>query len=327
VTNDGRVDDVVSLEDIRRAAERLAGVTVRTPLLPVPRVAQGLLLKPESLQPTGSFKLRGAYNAIASLPEDERRRGVVAHSSGNHGYAVAYAAALLGVPATVVVPDNAPPVKTDAIAACGATLVTVFPSLPARLEAMRELSQRHGYCAIPPFDDPRVIAGQGTIGLEVAEDCPEPDVVLVPVSGGGLISGIAVAVKALCPSARIVGVEPADAADARASLLAGERVAWPPERTARTIADSLRVEQIGVLPFAHMSKLVSGIVTVTDDELLGAIRVLAGGAHLVAEPGGAAAVAAFLYHGDELPAGANTIAVVSGGNVDPALLAKALARG
>jgi threo-3-hydroxy-L-aspartate ammonia-lyase len=325
VTNDGRVDDVVSLEDIRRAADRLAGVTVRTPLLPVPRVAQGLLLKPESLQPTGSFKLRGAYNAIASLPEDERRRGVVAHSSGNHGYAVAYAAALLGVPATVVVPDNAPPVKTGAIAACGATLVTVFPSLSARLEAMRELSQRHGYSAIPPFDDPRVIAGQGTIGLEVAEDCAEPDVVLVPVSGGGLISGIAVALKALCPSVRIIGVEPADAADARASLLAGERVAWPPERTARTIADSLRVEQIGLLPFAHMSKLVSGIVTVTDDELLSAIRVLAGGAHLVAEPGGAAAVAAFLYHGDEVPGGASTIAVVSGGNVDPALLATALA--
>ena len=319
------MSDLVSLDEIQQAASRLAGVTVRTPLVPFPRQSPGLLLKPESLQPTGSFKLRGAYAAISALPADVRRRGVVAHSSGNHGHAVAYAAASLGVPAVVVVPDNAPSIKTDAITAYGAELVTVAPVMEARIAAARELAEGRGYAEIPPFDDRRVIAGQGTVGLEIAADCPAPDVVVVPISGGGLISGIAAAVRALCPDAKIVGVEPELAADARDSLRQGKRVSWPASDTARTVADALRVEQVGALNFAHMQELVTDIVTVTDEEILEAVRRLAQQARLVAEPGGAAAVAACLFHADSLPAGPTRVAVLSGGNIDPDLLARVLA--
>jgi len=319
------MDKVLTLDHVRDAAARLdAGhAVVRTPLLPVPQIASGLFIKPECLQPTGSFKLRGAYSAITAVPESERR-GVVAHSSGNHGYAVAYAAALVGIPAAIVVPENAPAVKTSAIIACGAELVTVPPTLAARIETSNQISERRGYTLIPPFDDPAVIAGQGTIGLEIAEDLPDADVVVVPVSGGGLISGIAVAVRALNPNARIIGVEPELAADARDSLRAGTRVAWPAGQTARTIADALRVEQVGELTFPIMRELVSDIVTVTDDEILEAMRTMATRARLVAEPGGAAAVAACLYRKDEL-AGSRVVAVLSGGNVDPVLLARVLA--
>ena len=249
------------------------------------------------------------------------RYGVVAHSSGNHGLAVAYAAALLGVRAVVVVPRTAPKVKTDAIEYYGAELVRVEPTLAARVAATAELAARHGYMPIPPFDDRAVIAGQGTVGLEIAADCPRLGLVLVPVSGGGLISGIAAAVRACRPEAAVVGVEPALAADARESLRRGERVSWPAADVQRTVADALRVEQVGALPFAHLRELVAGIVTVTEDEMLAAVRLLATQARLVAEPGGAAATAAWLYHRDELPAATPAVAVLSGGNIDPALLA------
>jgi threo-3-hydroxy-L-aspartate ammonia-lyase len=334
---------LVSVDRIREAAGRLAGVAVRTPLVPLPLREeplrerpqqpqreeplreQPLLIKPESLQPTGSFKLRGAYAAITAREQAARQHGVVAHSSGNHGHAVAYAAALLGVRAVVVVPRTAPKVKTDAIEYYGAELVRVEPTLAARTAATSELVGRHGYVLIPPFDDPEVIAGQGTVGLEIAADCPQAGLVLVPVSGGGLISGIAAAVRACCPDAAVVGVEPDLAADARDSLRRGERVAWPSADVQRTVADALRVEQIGALPFAHMRALVAGIVTVTDAEMLAAVRLLARQARLVAEPGGAAAVAAWLYHRDELPAAAGpAVAVLSGGNIDPDLLVATL---
>ena len=319
--------ELVTVEEIGEAARRLDGVAVRTPLLPAPRLAEGLLIKPESLQPTGSFKLRGAYSAISALPDDARRRGVVAHSSGNHGYAVAYAAALLGVHAVVVVPKTAPRVKTEAIAAAGADLVTVEPTLRAREEAAAGLVDRDGRTLIPPFEDRRVIAGQGTIGLEIAADCPQADLVLVPVSGGGLISGIAAAVHATNTGTAVVGVEPEFAADARDSLRKGERVGWPSESVARTVADALRVERVGALTFAHMREHVSAIVTVTDEEMLAAVRALALDARLIAEPGGAAAVAAFLFRRDELPAARTGVAVLSGGNIDPALLARVLGGG
>jgi threonine dehydratase len=319
------VAELVSEDEILAAAGRLRGVTVRTPLVPFPRVEPRLLIKPESLQPVGSFKLRGAYAAISALPEAVRRRGVIAHSSGNHALAVAYAAALVGAPAVVVIPANAPRIKTDAAAACGAELVRVEPTLAARLAATEDLVARHGYALIPPFDDRRVIAGQGTIGLEITADCPEADVIVVPVSGGGLISGIAAAVRASRPAARVIGVEPERAADARDSLRSGERVAWPPALTQRTIADALRVEQVGALPFQHMLSQVDSIVTVTDDEMIAAVRRLAVEARLIAEPGGAAAVAACLFRQAELPPGSTRVAVLSGGNVDPALLARILA--
>jgi threonine dehydratase len=318
---------LVSLAEIGEAARLLASVAVRTPLVPVPRLHPDLLIKPESLQPTGSFKLRGAYTAISAAGQRAREHGVIAHSSGNHGHAVAYAAALLGVRAVVVVPSTAPKVKTDAIEYYGAELVTVAPTLAARIAATEELSAQHGYVVIPPFDDRAVIAGQGTIGLEIAADCPQVDLVLVPISGGGLISGIAAAVRATCLGAAVVGVEPEFAADARDSLRRGDRVAWPSADVQRTIADALRVEQVGVLPFAHLRELVTGIVTVTEEEMRTAIRLLARHAGLVAEPGGAAAVAAWLFHAAELPAARTPVAVLSGGNIDPALLTSILAEG
>jgi threo-3-hydroxy-L-aspartate ammonia-lyase len=312
---------LVSLAEIEEAARRLAPVVVRTPLVPVPRLHRDLLVKPESLQPTGSFKLRGAYNAISASGDQARERGVIAHSSGNHGQAVAYAAALLGVHAVVVVPSSAPRVKTEAIEYYGAELVTVAPTLEARVATSEELMARHGYVLIPPFDDRRVIAGQGTIGLEIAADCPQAGLVLVPISGGGLISGIATAIRALMGnSVAVVGVEPELAADARDSLRRGERVGWPAADTQRTIADALRVEQVGALPFEHIRELVTDIVTVTEDEIRATIRLLATKARLVAEPGGATAVAAYLFHAAELPAAGPPVALLSGGNIDPALL-------
>jgi threonine dehydratase len=318
---------MVSLTEITEAARRLAPVAVRTPLLPVPGLSRTLLIKPESLQPTGSFKLRGAYNAISAAGQAARERGVIAHSSGNHGHAVAYAAALLGVHAVVVVPETAPKVKTDAIEHYGADLVTVAPTLSARVAATEELMARHGYVLIPPFDDRAVIAGQGTIGLEIVADCPQVDLVVVPVSGGGLISGIAAAVRARRPEAAVVGVEPELAADARDSFRRGERVAWPAADVQRTIADALRVERIGALPFAHIRELVTDMITVTEEEMLAAVRLLATRARLVAEPGGAAAVAAWLFHRAELPAATAPVAVLSGGNIDPELLAAILSEG
>ncbi len=320
-------DGLVSLAEIQEAARLLAAVAVRTPLVPVPRLHAGLLVKPESLQPIGSFKLRGAYNAISAAGPDAREHGVIAHSSGNHGQAVAYAAARLGVRAVVVVPSTAPKVKTDAIEYYGAELVTVAPTMSARVAATEELVARHGYVLIPPFDDRRVIAGQGTIGLEIAADCPQVDLVLVPISGGGLISGIAAAIRACCPDASVIGVEPDLAADARDSFRRGERVAWPAADVQRTIADALRVERVGVLPFAHIRELVTGIVTVSEDEMRTAVRLLATQARLVAEPGGAAAVAAFLFRSGELPTARAPVAVLSGGNIDPELLMSILAQG
>jgi threonine dehydratase len=315
---------LVSLAEITEAARLLAPVVVRTPLVPFPRLGSPLLVKPESLQPTGSFKLRGAYTAIKASEPAARRRGVVAHSSGNHGHAVAYAAALLGVRAVVVVPSTAPKVKTDAIEYYGAELVTVAPTLSARIAATEELVARHGYVLIPPFDDRKVIAGQGTIGLEIMADCPQADLVIVPVSGGGLISGIAAAVRASRPGTVVVGVEPELAADGRDSFRRGERVAWPSADVQRTIADALRVEQVGALPFAHIRQLVADIVTVTEEEMLTAVRRLARQVRLVAEPGGAAAVAAWLFHRDQLPRATTPVAVLSGGNIDPELLAAVL---
>jgi threo-3-hydroxy-L-aspartate ammonia-lyase len=342
--------DLVSIDEIRAAAERLRGVAVRTPLLAFPGAAAAvgppaLLIKPESLQPTGAFKLRGAYNAISVLlaagqPADldvadppARPTGVVAHSSGNHGFAVAYAAALLGLPAAIVVPDNAPRVKTDLIRAVGAEIVTVAPTLAARIEASRQIARDRGYAEVAPFDDRHVIAGQGTIGLEIAEDLAgsgSPAAVLVPVGGGGMISGIAVAVKALLPGTRVIGVEPEFAADARESLRAGQRIAWAAADTARTKADSLRVEQVGELNFPHIQALVDDIVTVSEEEILAGLRRLAREGRLVAEPGGAVAVAAALYR-DPAELGltpsetaAPVVAVLSGGNIDPTLLADIL---
>lgn len=320
-----RVQPLVSLDEIRAAAAALSGVAVRTPLVPFPGADPPFLVKPESLQPTGAFKLRGAYAAVSALPAAARDRGVVAHSSGNHGQAVAYAARLLGLPAVIVVPHNAAPVKVAAIRALGAEIVVSEPTLAARLAAAREVARQRGAVPIPPFDDRRVIAGQGTVGLEIAADCPTVDLVVVPVGGGGLISGVAAAVRSRCPGATVIGVEPELAADARDSLREGRPVTWPPEATGRTIADALRVNQVGALPLRHLLEQVEDIVTVTEDEIRAAVRRLALNGHLIAEPGGAVAVAACLFRRKELPPAGTTVAVLSGGNIDPALLRSILA--
>ncbi|MEU6041146.1 threonine/serine dehydratase [Actinomadura sp. NPDC047616] len=313
------MSDLVSLADIERAAERLAGVAARTPLVPFPSTDPALLVKAESLQPIGAFKLRGAYATISALPDERRARGVVTHSSGNHAQAVAYTARLLGIRAVLVIPHTTPGVKVDACVRHGAEIVYVEPTMEARTATAEKLAEAHGFALIPPFDDPRIVAGQGTVGLEIVQDCPEADVVLVPVGGGGLLAGVAAAVKALRPEAKVIGVEPELAADARASLRAGHPVEWAAEETGRTVADALRAQRLGDVTFAHIREFVDDIVTVTEDEIRRATRRLAREARLIAEPAGAVATAAYLFRRDELPDARTYVSVLSGGNVDPAL--------
>lgn len=310
---------LVTLTDIRAAQERLRGLVYRTPLVPFPGEA-GLSLKAESLQPTGAFKLRGAFNAILSLTDAERAKGVVAHSSGNHAQAVAYAARHLGVRAIIVMPENAPQIKLARTRALGAEVVLVAPSGAARAEKTDELVQKYGHVPIPPYDDARIIAGAGTVGLEILEDAPNVETVLVPISGGGLIAGVAAAVKLTRPGVRVIGVEPELAADARASFVAGERLAWSAQDVGRTLADGLRVQQLGALNWPHVRAFVDDIVTVSEEEIRAAVRRTALEARLVAEPSGAVSVAAALRPHDF----GETVAILSGGTVDRALLAELL---
>ena len=318
---------MIGLGDIDEARRRLRGVALRTPLVPGPRGREdrALYFKPESLQPTGAFKLRGAYNKISSLSPDERRRGVVAHSSGNHAQAVAYAARALGTRAVIVMPRNAPRVKLEATAVLGAEVVPVGADSGERVRRAGELAAEHGYVPVPPYDDEILIAGQGTIGPEILEDLPEVETVLVPVSGGGLISGIAAAIKLSRPDVRVIGVEPELAADARASMKSGRLVEFPAEQVGRTVADGLRVRRLGETPFEHVRAFVDDIVAVAEEEIIEAMRRLALRVRLVAEPSGAVTFAAYLFHRDELAASRRTVAVISGGNVEPRLLAEVLA--
>jgi threonine dehydratase len=312
------MDDLslVTVDDVRLAAQRISGVAVRTPLLPSlwSDHDRQLWLKPESLQATGAFKIRGAVNAVAQLTEDERRRGVVGHSSGNHAQALAYAARLAGVRATIVMPDTTPLVKQELTRSHGAEVILVTPDQRDTYSA--KLVAEHGYVLIPPYDDARIIAGQGTVGLEIAEDAPDLDVVLVPVSGGGLASGVALTIRALRPHAAVVLVEPELAGDAAESLRTGVRSTWTTAQTYRTMADGLRTTSVGVLPWEHLRRYVDSVITVSEDEIAEAVRVLAHKSRLVAEPSGAVAVAGYLFHAKELPAGRH-VAVISGGNVDP----------
>jgi threonine dehydratase len=312
--------ELVGIEQIRQAAKSLAGVAVRTPLLPQ-LWADGdrpLWLKPENLQPVGSFKIRGAYHATAALPAAVRGRGVITHSSGNHGQAVAYAAARFGIPAVVVIPNVAPAIKVNAVRRLGAEVVLVDGG--ERLEATEKLASDRDLSLIPPFDHPDVIAGQGTLGLEILAELPTVEVVLVPVGGGGLASGVGVAVKAIRPQTAVYGVEPDLASDARDSLAAGRIVPYTDEQRYATMADGMRT-QLSELTLAHLRANLDGILTVTEDEIRAAVGMLARDAHLVAEPSGATTFAAYRFHAAELPGG-RTVAVVSGGNLDPALFAE-----
>lgn len=317
----GAARPLVGIDAVRAAAATLRGVATRTPLVPFGPPDDRHFLKAESLQPIGAFKIRGAYVAIASLDPTERARGVITYSSGNHAQGVARAARLLGVPAVVVMPSDAPALKARRVAADGAEIVVVGPSSDERRIVAERIAAERGLSIIPPFDDDRIIAGQGTCGLEIVEDLPTVAAVLVPVGGGGLASGVAVAIRALRPEARVIGVEPELAADARDSLAAGHVVGWPPELVGRTIADGTRTQALGGRTFAHLAALLDRIVTVSEAEIAAAVRLVAEESRLVAEPSGALSVAALRFRAAE--AGLDgidgpVVAVVSGGNVDPA---------
>jgi threonine dehydratase len=307
------------MDAIRAAAATLRGIAIRTPLVPFGRPEAGRFLKAESLQPIGAFKIRGAYVAVASLPADERARGVITYSSGNHAQGVARAARLLGVPAVVVMPSDAPALKKARVEADGAEVVVVGTSSEERQRVAEEIAARRRLTIIPPFDDDRIIAGQGTVGLEIAEDLPDVAAVLVAIGGGGLASGIAVAVRALAPGARLIGVEPELAADARDSLRENRIVRWAAADVSRTIADGARTTAIGARNFAHLSRLLDDVVTVSESEIAAGVRLAAEESRLVVEPTGALTVAALVFRSAEAGLDGLTgpiVAVVSGGNVD-----------
>jgi threonine dehydratase len=308
---------VIGIEDVRTAARRLEGNAYVTPVIRSPALDDQLgvsaMLKAESLQRTGSFKFRGAYNKIASIPAETRRRGVLAFSSGNHAQAVALAASLFGAPATIVMPADAPAVKLAATRRHGAEVIAYDRYAEDREQIGLAIAQERGLTLVRPFDDPLVIAGQGTTALELVEQVGKVDALLAPVSGGGLIAGCALAVKALHPSAHVFGVEPETADDYRRSLAADRRVAID---VPRTIADALQVTTPGELTFAINRTLLDAIVTVTDTELIDAMRFAFEQLKLVLEPGGAAALAALLAGRTELQSGARVAVILSGGNVD-----------
>ncbi|HYL13713.1 MAG TPA: threonine/serine dehydratase [Terriglobales bacterium] len=304
-------------------------MTVRTPLVQSRihernglRDERRLYLKTENLQPIGAFKLRGAYNKIVSLSDKEAARGVITYSSGNHAQGVAYAARALGVKAIVVMPRNAPEIKREATVSMGAETVLVGPGSDERKAKAEELADQHGYIIVPPYNDERIIAGQGTMALEILEKLPQVETVIVPVGGGGMISGVATAIKLSKPSVRVIGVEPELAADAQASLRSGKIVQFPAEQVSRTAADGLRTQSIGEINFQHIRQYVDDIVTVSEGEIEEAMRRLATNPKTLAEPSGAVAVAAFLFRRDDLPRTKVNVAIISGGNIAPDLLAE-----
>jgi threonine dehydratase len=323
--------DLVSLETIRAAARRIAHIAVKTPLVEAAfpglsghGTGKQIWLKAESLQPIGAFKMRGAANKILQLTPGEIARGVITYSSGNHAQAVAYVAREVGAKAVIVMPSNAPAIKRAATLALGAEVVDVGLASSERLAVAEQLVREQGYVVVPPYDDEQIIAGQATCGLEIVEALPNVDLVLTPVSGGGLLSGVAAAVKQLRPQAKLFGVEPELAGDTAESFRGGSIVEWPAELTSRTICDGLRTQSVGVRNFAHIQAFVDGIITVTEAEIRAAMRAIVAATRLVPEPSGAVAVAALLFHAAELPPYTKAVAVVSGGNVAPELLAEIL---
>ena len=323
---------LVSLAALRAAQRVLRGVAVRTPLLPgdevLPpgRVPEGarVWVKPEPLQRGGAFKLRGAYNFLAALDPADRGRGVVAPSSGNHAQAVALAARLFGVPATVVMPANAPEAKRRGAERLGARVVLVGPSSDERAARAADIVAETGAVLVPPYDHPDIVAGQGTIGLEIVEDLPDVRLVLVPVGGGGLLAGVAAAVKLLAPRARVVGVEPAATPKLSRARAAGRPVTLP---YAGGIADGLLTTSVGALPYAHHDAYVDEVVAVADDALPAAMRVLLDRLKLVVEPSGAVTVAALRLGLVEPAREGDTVCLLSGGNIEWAGLVEVLGAG
>ena len=333
------MSNLITLADIRAAHTRIANVAVRTPLVRLTRARlrmagfeqlaesmPDIYLKDESAQPIGSFKLRGAYNKIAQLSPEQLRLGVITYSSGNHAQGVAYAARALGANAVIVMPDNAPQIKREATAALGAEIVTVGPASSERRLKAEELEAAHGYTMVPPYDDDAVIAGQATCGLEILEQLPNVNLILSPVSGGGLLSGVSAAVKLSGnePMIPVFGCEPELAGDAAESFATKTLVEWPAAKTTRTIADGLRTQSLGERNFAHILEFTDGIITVTEDEILTALRIILTATNLTAEPSGAVTLAAALFHPHELPPAQKIVAILSGGNLDPTLRAELL---
>jgi threonine dehydratase len=323
----------VTLDDVRAAAERLRGVALRTPLLafgPADGDGPRVWLKPENLQPIGAFKIRGAYNALSLLSPEERAAGIVSHSSGNHAQGIARAARLLGIRAVIVMPEHASAIKVAGVRADGAAIEFVSDDNEARVRRASELADRDGLALVPSFDDARIVAGQGTVGLEIVEQLAELDdagplTVLVPVGGGALSAGICVAVKSLRADARVMGVEPELAADAADSLREDRIVRWAPELTERTIADGARTSALGRIPFAHLRRLLDGVLTVSEDDIRSAMLSAAQQARIVVEPTGALAIAAWSRYGSTVAAAGTIVVVVSGGNVDADVYRRSLA--
>ena len=317
--------ELVTADSVRDAARGLRGVAVHTPLIPAPWVSDAeVRLKCESFQPIGAFKLRGAYTMLARLDAAERGRGVITYSSGNHAQAVAFAAREFGVKATVVMPENAPRIKVEGTKRLGAEVVERGTTSEQRRALAEEIQAEHGYVMVPPFDHPDIIAGQGTAGLEIVEDWPEVDTVLVPIGGGGLVSGIAAYVKRARPDVRVVGVEPVGSAAMRRSLEAGERVTLD---EIDSIADGLLPVRVGELTFAHTRDLADGVVLVEDDAIRSAAARLLVRGKLLVEYSGAATLAAVLSGAWREAAGPDArrvAAVVSGGNIDPSRIPELL---
>lgn len=314
---------LVGMSEISAAAARIRGLVRRTPIVPTSlgTASSPLLLKAENLQVTGSFKARGATNAVALLDDDARARGVVTHSSGNHAQALARAAREVGISATVVMPRGTPDVKRLATLQHGARVELV--DLAARASRVEQIRAETGAVFVSPFDNLDIIAGQGTIGVEIVEDVPELASVWVPVSGGGLISGIAAAIKAVAPQVQVIGVEPELAGDLAEGFARGERTTWEAARTGRTIADGLRVQAVGELTWPHITAYVDAVVTVSEEAIRSALRQVVLGSKLVCEPSGAVSVAGFLAH-HAVAGHGPAVAVVSGGNIEPTMLAELL---
>ncbi|MFQ5536990.1 MAG: threonine/serine dehydratase [Gemmatimonadota bacterium] len=315
-------EGLVGLTEIEAAARRLAGVAIRTPLLPADAVSEAadaeVRLKCENLQRAGSFKIRGAFNFVSQLSDEQTANGIITYSSGNHAQAVALAGRLRGIRAVVVMPTDAPAVKRHGAERLGAEIHFAGTTSVERMEKAQELAEAQGLAMVPPFDHRHIIAGQGTVGLEIAREWEDVDVVLAPIGGGGLLSGIAAAVKRLLPQVRVVGVEPEGAASMRAALDAGAPTLLG---EVDTIADGLKPVIAGELTFEHVRSLVDDVVTVDDDTIRRAAALLVGRQKLVVEYSGAATTAALLA-GRGGAAGKRVAAVVSGGNLDPSLLAQ-----
>ena len=310
----------MTLADVRAARERIRRIAKITPLIDVSSLAgRPLWLKCESLQPGGAFKIRGAYNMVAQLTDEQRRRGVITYSSGNHGQAVALAARETGAPAVVVMPTTAPKIKIEGAKAFGAEVVFEGTTSLHRRARAEAIAAERGLTMVPPFDHEWIIAGQGTLGLEILDQLPDVGTVLAPIGGGGLVSGVSAAIKQARPDVRVAGIEPAGAAGMKRSIEAGE------VRTlegSTSIADGLMAARPGDLNFAHVQRFLDRIDTVEDSEIVAAVRWLFVRAKIVAEPSGAATVAAALSN--SLTYDAPVVAIVSGGNLDPGDLSKYL---